>query len=78
MVGGFGERRIGVIREIGEFLHLLGLSASTEDEETGGEAESEKDEDSECDKKFDHCGSHGAGAGARAVSDDESGDDGHC
>lgn len=43
MIGAFGERRIGGMREVGKFLHLLSLSTSAENEETGGEADSDKD-----------------------------------
>ena len=63
--------------EVGEFVNLLGLSAGSEDEETAGEAAANKDEDEKCDEKFDHGWGHG-GSIARAVSDDESGNDSHC
>lgn len=62
--------------EVGELLDLLGLSASAKEEETAGEADTDKDQDDERDKKFHHCWGHGGGA-ARAISDDESGDDSH-
>lgn len=64
-------------REVGEFLNLLGLSASAEDKKASGEADAEKDQHDECDEKFHHGWGHSAGA-ARVVSDDESGDNGHC
>ena len=66
-----------VKREVGEFLDLLGLSASAEDEETTGKAHAKEDQDDECDEKFDHGWGH-SGAAARVVSDDESRDNGHC
>ena len=80
MIGVFGESRAGVEGEVGEFVNLLGLSAGTEDEETAGEADTDKDEDEKCDEKFDHGWGHGccAIAIARVVSDDESRNDGHC
>ena len=77
MIGVFGQRRAGVEGEVGELINLFGLSAGAEDKETAGEADTDKDEDEECDKKFDHCWGHCV-AIARAVSDDESGNDGHC
>ena len=43
MVGIFGGRRAGVEWEVGEFVHLLGLSASAEDDEAGREADAKKD-----------------------------------
>lgn len=79
VIGGFGGRTASVEWEVRELLHLLRLSASTEDEETASEADAEEDQDDECDKKFHHGRSHGgaAAAAARAVSDDECGDDRH-
>ena len=77
MVGVFGQRGAGVEGQVGELINLLGLSAGAEDEETAGEAETEKDEHEKGDKKFDHGWGHGR-AIARAVSDDECGNDGHC
>ena len=62
--------------EVGEFLNLLGLSASAKYKETSSETDGEKDEDDKCDKKFHHHWSHSVAT--RVVSDDESGDDGHC
>lgn len=62
--------------EVGKLLDLLGLSASAKDEETASEGYTEKDQDNECDKKLHHCWGHGGGA-ARAISDDEFGDDSH-
>lgn len=78
--GEFGRRAAGVEWKMGEFLDLLGLSASAEDEEAAGEADAEQDQDDECGQKFHHGRGHaGAGAGAgRVVSDDECGDDRHC
>lgn len=63
--------------EVGEFLDLLGLSASAEDEETSGKAYAEKNQDDQCDKKFHHGWGH-SGVAARVASDGESGNDGHC
>ena len=79
MIGGFRGGMAGVEWEVCEFLNLLGLSASAEYEETSNEADGDKDEDDKSDKEFHHCWGHGGGgAAARVVSDDESGDDGHC
>lgn len=64
--------------EVGEFLHLLGLSTSAEDEETAGKAKTAKEQDDEGDEEFDHGWGHGIGTAARVVSDDESGDERHC
>lgn len=77
MSGDFGGRATGVERQVGEFLNLLGLSASTQDEEATSEADAEKDQDDECDEKFHHGWGHCAAAAARIVSDDESGYDRH-
>ena len=64
--------------EVGELLDLLGLSASAKDEETAGERDTHEDENDESDKKFHHGWGHSGGRGAtRAVSDEESWDDGH-
>lgn len=79
VVGGFRGRVAAVEWEIGEFLNLLSLSTSAENEEAAGEAEAEEDEDDECDEKFHHGWGHGGGGAAAGVaSDDECGDDGHC
>ena len=72
----FGGRTVGVEWEVGEFLNLLGLSASAEDEEGASEADAEKDQDDKCDEEFHHCWGH-CGVLARVVSDGESWDDGH-
>ena len=65
--------------KVGEFLNLLVLSASVEDQEAAAETEDEKEKDYECNEQFDHGWSHGTGAAAaRVASDDESGDDCHC
>lgn len=77
VIGGFGRRTAGVEWEVGELLDLLGLSASAKDEETAGEGDTDKDQDDESDKKFHHGWGHGGGGGTRAVSNDESWDDGH-
>ena len=76
MIGEFGGRTAGVEWEVGEFLHLLGLSASAENKQAASKADTEKDQDNERDEKFHHGRGHG-GFTARVVSDDESGDDGH-
>lgn len=78
VIGGLGGRTVDVEWEVGEFLNLLGLSTSAEDEETAGEADSEKDQDDESDEEFGHGWGHGIGTAARVVSDDESGNYGHC
>ena len=79
MIRGFGERRAGVEGKVGEFLNLLGLSASTEDEETAGKAGTDKDQDEECDKKSHHgWGQSSSCCAVRAISDNKLGDDGHC
>lgn len=76
MIRRFGGRTTGFEWEVGEFLDLLGLSASAKCKETSGETDSENDKDDKCDKKFHHGWSHGGAT--RLVSDGESGDDGHC
>lgn len=76
LIRGVGGRTAGVEWEVGELLDLLGLSASAKDEETAGEADTEKNQNDQYDEKFHHGWGHG-GSAARAVSDDESGDDGH-
>lgn len=78
VTGGFGRRAAGVEWKMGEFLDLLGLSASAEDEEAAGEADAEQDQDDECDQKFHHGRGHAGAGAARIVSDDECGDDRHC
>ena len=76
MIRRLGGRTTGFEGEVGEFLDLLGLSASANCKETSSETDGEKDEDDKCDKKFHHGWSHGGATGL--VSDDEFGDDGHC
>ena len=76
MIRRFEGRTTGFEWEVGEFLDLLGLSASAKYKETSSKTDAEKDEDDKGDKKSHHRWSHGAAT--RVVSDGESGDDGHC
>ena len=76
MIGGL-RRTAGVGWKVREFLNLFGLSASAEDKEAASKADAEKDKDEKYDKKLHHSWGH-SGAAARVVSDDESGNDGHC
>lgn len=64
-------------RKVGELLDLLSLSASAKDEETACEGNTDEDENDESDKKFHHSWGHGGAGATRAISKDESWDDGH-
>ena len=72
-----GGERAGMEWEMGEFLNLLGLSTSAEDEQAAGETDAEKDENDKGDKELRHGWGHCC-AVARVASGDECGNNRHC
>ena len=58
VIRNLGGERVGVEWEVGEFLNLLGLSASAEDEEAAGETDAKEDKNDKGDKEFHHGWGH--------------------